>query len=911
MPPHSTLGGLQACSIPSTIARNPLLFFLCPAAFPFSPSSPNGRHWGSKRCASQKTNRPITHNEVEGIFFSALAQVVSRHEKPASRTSLYKHSETNSFTPRRAGFSTSRTVSQKDYTDTETAPRRPDGSRESQKYNEAPDNPEIQAQNGASEVMEEPDVIDIVPPSDQLHVASSNGAEIGRRQADLGSDKDPSKPHNSNFRPMHAREADKTGQYLDPENPYISLTDQLRLIGAVRELEKKLEKARSELHKAIKGGAVAGRLEHDANSPSKVPKPEGGPIVLTKEDYLNLVDLYFYSHQSRFAPDSPDSSPTPLLLDEYSFQLSGDFTKPDPEVHYAEEQEEDSDVLKHVEEILMSRQLREVLTMQAFVDLLLDDNSSNRALFEVYKKLPDPGVAYLPRGVIRLFLQRMSTPHYKSERSMFRYLSLIDDMQRASLPITSAEWSSAIYLAGRSFVRITDAEIASAFRIWREMEQEAGVKASHVTFNILFDIAVRAGKFVLGETVLKEMHARGLRLNRLGRVSLIYYHGLRGDGDAVRKSYRDFVEAGEIVDTLVLNCVMASLIHAQEPIAAEQIYERMKRLQARLVKGRREDDEEALFMKYPPPGSNRLGMEMASNSLGRILLRSAHLKEVLPEHHLELQNSMPLRPDLITFRNLISHHASTSGDLDRLTVLMNDMNEQFNLPFTSLMFQILFKGFAVHGGSKSEDGKWTNKRLELVWQACLAAIKQTESKASPRHEQKAGIDMPSMTDVELEGSPASAESEHHQSAQIRSRPPQSAWNAFIEDFITVPEERNRVKARRATDGFNSPFFPAGSDGASRPPLDSESEDTYSLPSANSTVTLTTSLKTELSEVRPTKWLVIWLIRAYAHCTGSRLRLEEIWGTIRRVWKPTNYKDRDAAMRALRHALRLCDSRGSQ
>ena len=909
MPPHSTLGRLQACSIPSTIARNPLPVFLCPPASPFSLSSPYGRHYGARRHASQKTNRPFTHKEVEGFFFSALAQVVSHHEKPASRTSLRKNSATNSLTPRK-GFSTSRAIGQKNNTDTRTAPQQPDGSREPQQFNEAPDNAEIQAQNGTSEGMEEPDVIHLVPPSDRFHVESSAGADSGSGQVDSESDRDPSKRSESNFRPMHVREADKTGHYLDPENPYISLTDQLRLIGAVRELEKKLEKARSELHKAMKGAAVAGRLDRAAASPSKVPDPEGGPIILTKADYLNLVDLYFYSHQSRFAPDSPDSSPTPLLLDDYSFQLSGDFTKPEPEVQYAEEHEEDSDVLKHVEEILMSRQLREVLTMQAFVDLLLDDNSSNRALFEVYKKLPDPGVAYLPRGVIRLFLQRMSTPYYKSERSMLRYLSLIDDMQRASLPITSAEWSSAIYLAGRSFVRITDAEIASAFRIWREMEQEAGVKASHVTFNILFDIAVRAGKFVLGETVLKEMHARGLRLNRLGRVSLIYYHGLRGDGDAVRKSYRDFVEAGEIVDTLVLNCVMASLIHAQEPIAAEQIYERMKRLQARLVKGKREDGEEALFMKYPPPGSNRLGMEMASNSLGRILLRSAHLKEIMPEHHVELQNSMPLRPDLITFRNLISHHASTSGDLDRLTVLMNDMNEHFNLPFTSLIFQILFKGFAVHGGSKSEDGKWTNKRLELVWQACLAAFKQTESKASPRHEEKPGIDMPSMTDVELEESPAPAENEHHQSAQIRSSPPQSAWDAFIEDFITVPEERNRVKARRSTEGFNSPFFPAGSNGATRPPLGSESEDTYSLPSASSTVTLTLSSRTEISEIRPTKWLVIWLIRAYAHCTGSRLRLEEIWGTIRRVWKPTNYKDRDAAMRALRHALRLCDSRGS-
>src|SRR5271170_3598383 len=377
----------------------------------------------------------------------------------------------------------------------------------------------------------------------------------------------------------------------------VGLEDQLKLLESVRDLEEKLATAKAALHKSLAVSTHAG--------------PHPSPVVLTKEDYLNLVDLYFYSHQSRFEPDSPDHSPTPLFLDDYSFQLSADFSRPDMERQDRdEERDEDVSPLKHVEEMLKSRQLHEISVMQAFIELLLDDFSSNRALFEVYKKFPDPGVASLPRGVIRLFLQRMSTPWVKSEKTMLRYLSLIDDMQRAALPITSAEWSSAIYLAGRSFSSVTESEVATSFRIWREMEQNAGVKSNHVTFNILFDIAVRAGKYVLGQTILKEMYDRGLRLNRLGRVSLIYYHGLRGDGDGVRKAYRDFVEAGEIVDTLVLNCVMASLINTQEPVAAEQVYERMKNLQARLQKGRREDGEEVLFMKYPPPGSDQINMEI-------------------------------------------------------------------------------------------------------------------------------------------------------------------------------------------------------------------------------------------------------------------------------------------------------------
>ncbi|KAI9872860.1 MAG: hypothetical protein M1823_008065, partial [Watsoniomyces obsoletus] len=54
--------------------------------------------------------------------------------------------------------------------------------------------------------------------------------------------------------------------------------------------------------------------------------------------------------------------------------------------------------------------MREISVMQKFVEILVNDRSSNRVLFEVYKKLPAPGVAFLPKGLIRLFLQRMSTP---------------------------------------------------------------------------------------------------------------------------------------------------------------------------------------------------------------------------------------------------------------------------------------------------------------------------------------------------------------------------------------------------------------------------------------------------------------------------------------------------------------------
>jgi len=235
----------------------------------------------------------------------------------------------------------------------------------------------------------------------------------------------------------------------------------------------------------------------------------------------------------------------------------------------------------------------------------------------------------------------------------------------------------------------------------------------------------------------------------------------------------------------------------------------------------------------------------------------------------------------------------------------------FSLPFTTLIFQLLFRGFATHGGSKLESAKWTNKRLELVWQACLAAVKETKAKAASHLRDDSFVAVPSMAEVEaLAHDNKTGPLGRTSPSQPKER--QSAWDAFMVDFTTVPGEPRRMPGQRYTDGFNSPFFPSGFDqtGSTNAAPGTEIEDGYSLPAAEVTVTSVPASK-EISEVRPTKWLVIWLIRAYAQCTGSRSRIEEVWGTIRRVWKPANPKDRDAAVLALRQALRQCDIRKRQ
>lgn len=776
-----------------------------------------------------------------------------------------------------------------------------------------------------------------------------------------------------------------------PDTPQPTLNEQMRLMKSMRELEEKLAKTRAKLSESLQ---VKPQEQEQQTS----------PVLLSRDDFKGLVDLYYHTHHSRFDPESPDSSPTPTFLEDYVFKLSEDFAPPQAYADFYTNDEDYVSPLEEVEKTLKSRQLHEITVMRAFVDLLLDDHSSNAAVFRAYQRLPQPGVAFLPTGTIRVFLQRMSTPWQKNEKSMLRYLSLIDDMQKANLPISKSEWASAIYLAGRSFARVTEAEVNTSFRIWKQMEQEAGVVSHHVTFNILFDIAVRANKYPLAQMVLKEMHDRGLRLNRLGRVSVIYYHGLRQDGDAVRKAYRDFVDAGEIVDTLVLNCVMAALYNAQEPTAAEQIYERMKSLQLRTREEKCSDGTTALYRRYPGPGEDMIERELAANALGRVLLSAARLKHILPDNHRALQDSMPLAPDHVTFRTMISYHANVSGNLHRITVLMKEMSELFGLSFQTINYQLLFKGFALHGATMDPDATWNVQRLNMAWDACRNAIKdEQDTRRRARSSKPPDPTLPSIPAI----NDLSADSEQVQQEGQRATEQQialkrlSAWNEFVIDLAVFPRERRKHIERIHAELFDeepartrppiaNPFLRSVQRGS--PPPDQETyyplgerkldleEGEYVLPpptlaidpssqevnqrirnpsfSNQSNMPMTQHLanpnrheltgdtgqndtshssKDDLSVSRDDRLdadqededgedmapalsnlpyraqanrpMVCWLLRAYSRSTGSRRQVEEVWNSVRKIWRPRDAKDRDAVVRVLRRCLRDCDRYG--
>ena len=346
----------------------------------------------------------------------------------------------------------------------------------------------------------------------------------------------------------------------------------------------------------------------------------------------------------------------------------------------------------------------EKLAIAELLRVIEDDDVEQKLVFEAYSALPFPGVAYLEDVHRQLFIRRMSQVETKSQRSMMRFLSVIDDMKSADLRIKEAEWNSAISFAGRCFVRVSAVEVEAALRTWKEMEEEAGVKSGHVTFNILFDIATKAGKYVLAEMILKEMASRNLQLNRFAHVGLIFYHGVREDGQGIRQAYRELVEAGHIVDNVVMECVIASFLRAGEVAAAEQVLERRKRLFSEKANAK-------------VPSMTRDWRRM--RELGNVLNKAALVSKEIPQKLQQIQAEQYLGPTLRTYSIFIEHHVSVSGELRCVTNMLDEM-QSFGIPMHGRIFVKIFKGFAYHGGVKYTS--WTRARLESVWTSLKLAL---------------------------------------------------------------------------------------------------------------------------------------------------------------------------------------------
>ena len=387
--------------------------------------------------------------------------------------------------------------------------------------------------------------------------------------------------------------------------------------------------------------------------------------------------------------------------------------KPDEDPEYKEPKTWDTEERDHTPRTPKDPKVYN--TIATLEEILRRDIPTHDDIYATYCQLPEPRVPYLSLPVIRDMLHCLSVVERPDLLAMQRYLSILDDMKDADIHITASEWTSAIYFAGRSLGAVAPDDLQSALYLWRDMEKRASVKASHVTFSVLFDIAVRAGKYTLAELLLRELNARGLHFYRHFRTALIYYHGVMQNGSGVRRVYAEMVSAGDIIDTVVMNGVIAALFRAGEPSAADHVFERMKRLDAAGSLSAPSFLHRGLTFTKPRDWRSR-------RKLGLALTRHGNrIKAEDADAHAALQAWVPIAPNSHTYSLFIRHHATVSGNIDKVTDLLREMGYN-GVPMEGGIFVAIFHGFARYGGVRYTS--WTRAKLEQTWGEYLLAVRE-------------------------------------------------------------------------------------------------------------------------------------------------------------------------------------------
>ncbi|KAI9716033.1 MAG: hypothetical protein M1828_000500 [Chrysothrix sp. TS-e1954] len=373
------------------------------------------------------------------------------------------------------------------------------------------------------------------------------------------------------------------------------------------------------------------------------------------------------------------------------------------------------------------------------ITFINNNQDSPGAIFREYQSLPEPRPCQLPEKYIHKVLTNLSMVEHKDSANALRYLSVVDECKAWNIPLTVRHWTSAISFAGRCVKRITNSEIDSALATWSEMETEAGVKADATTFNVLFDVAVKAEKFVLADMLLREMQVRELPLDRYARTGIIRYHAKKCDGNGVRKAYKDLVEAGEIVDTTILNSVIGGFLEAGEPAMAEITFERMKRLDAQLsgkvapprtwkkrkMLGKklklRTDRTRNKNLELIEAGGHPSISDAASTALepreGAFLGPTKSSDDAEIERQ-RIQNNVSIGPSLATYKLFMRHYCLSSGDWLRVQQLLKELRSSDNdFCVSGSLYFHLFCGFTIHG--RTLYSEWTDDRLERIFEAFM------------------------------------------------------------------------------------------------------------------------------------------------------------------------------------------------
>ncbi|PPJ51853.1 hypothetical protein CBER1_09578 [Cercospora berteroae] len=429
-----------------------------------------------------------------------------------------------------------------------------------------------------------------------------------------------------------------------------------------------------------------------------------GDAQISKEEYRNLVDFY-----RQWGPDTtdPEDHRSPLasrliLTPEQELAAAQRQTSPGKRHVAPPEDHQQKNIIERLDNKIMLSRLGHIS---------LDE------LWHLYQQIHSPRPRFMEDWVLHRFLQHLGfVQQWHDKDAMQRYFQVLDDCVEEGVPLNKNNWTTAISFAGRWVQRTTSSEVKAAIETWMRMEEQ-GHAADHVTLNVLFDVAVKAGRFALADTIYEEIKARDLPLDRYFRGSLIYYGGVKRDGDEVRRAFREFVEAGEIVDTTIMNSVILSLLRSGEAPAAEQVFNKMKRLTEEKfgTPSAREWQERKELRSELNVAAQRLRAESEVHGSSFFGASSSSY-----ERREQVQKITPIAPDARTYTILFKYHSTISGDADRIWELLEEMSEQGLQPETGSFVHIL-KGFRLHGGYALS--RWHHRRLEELWKV---VIKQME-----------------------------------------------------------------------------------------------------------------------------------------------------------------------------------------
>jgi len=321
-------------------------------------------------------------------------------------------------------------------------------------------------------------------------------------------------------------------------------------------------------------------------------------------------------------------------------------------------------------------------------------------------------MAFLPPATISIFLTLLRSRKLDKPRFISLFLTVVNDLEGSRAGLGIRDLNSAMHWVGRSIVNPTEQveALEKALKVFNEIENSKIHQADTVTFNTIGDITLRAGKLHLTKSFLNQIKLRHLQEDRYTHLLRIAYHGARGSPQGVKNGYRSMIEAGELIDTIALNCVIKNLLQTGDEETAELALQRMKDLH----------DEKTKQIETPIEWQGL-------RKLGYFLKYSAWQLNEHPTLRKQIQDAAPIAPNIATYGLFIKYYARHVGDYVKMVSYLDEMSTRGLFPNSAIFFHI-FVAFQWHSDALLTD--WRMSNLHKIFRRFVEEVHRSEASVS-------------------------------------------------------------------------------------------------------------------------------------------------------------------------------------